>query len=92
MDDVERVLEDMNDRFPLVPHSGAGRLYSMVRRMKAEKEYGIPVDRRSGFAISVKDGKPANDLAEDEWEEYFSRLSTELQSKYPELYQKLFNE
>ena len=62
MDDIERQLRSLDEQFPLVPHTGAGRLFSTVRRMKADKERRIPINRRTGFAISVKKGKPANEL------------------------------
>ena len=61
-----------------------------VRRMKAERELGIPIDRRTGFAISVKDGKPASELDERSWEESFESLCQELKKFYPELYERLF--
>lgn len=38
MDDIEQVLRSLNEKYPLVPHTDAGRLFSTVRRMKAEKE------------------------------------------------------
>jgi hypothetical protein len=61
MDDIDKTLRLLKEQFPLVVH-GAGMLFSTVRRMKAEKEHGIPINRRTGFAISVKKGKPANEL------------------------------
>jgi hypothetical protein len=35
--------------------------------MKAEKELGIPISRRSGFACSTSTGKHANEMCEQEW-------------------------
>jgi hypothetical protein len=80
----------LDDKFPLVPHTGAGRLCSTVRRMKAEKEHGIPVNRRTGFAISVEKGKPANELEESKWEAFYSSLCGQLKRDYPELFKELF--
>ena len=90
MDDIEELVRSLDEKFPLVPHTGAGRLFSTVRRMKAEKEFGIPINRRTGFAISVEKGKPANELEEAEWEEFYSALCGQLKRDYPELYKQLF--
>ena len=92
MNDIEEQLRSLNEKYPLVQHTHAGRHYSTVRRMKAEKEVGIPVEHRTGFAISVKDGKPANELSESRWEQFYLRLSDELKDRYPSLYNELFGE
>ena len=92
MDDIEEQLRLLNEKFPLVPHTHAGRLYSTIRRMKAEKEVGIPIEHRTGFAISVKDGKPANELSESRWEQFYLQLCDELKDRYPSLYNELFAE
>ena len=75
---------------PLIPYTGSSRLFSAVRRMKAEKERKIPVENRSGFAISVKTGKAANTMTETEWEEFYAALSRQLKRDYPDLYEDLF--
>ena len=90
MTDIEKTLRMLDEKFPLVPHTGAGRLCSTVRRMKAEKEHGLPINRRTGFAISVKKGKAAKELNESEWEEFYSSLCAQLKRDYPELYEQLF--
>lgn len=90
MDDIERLMRSLDEEFPLVSHTGAGRLFSTVRRMKAEKELGIPTTRRTAFAISVDKGKPANELEEPEWEEFYSALCDQLKRDYPELHKQLF--
>ena len=46
-------LEKLAKENPLILHTDAGRTFSMVRRMKAEKKMGIPISLRSGFAIST---------------------------------------
>ncbi len=51
---LEDQLDGLNERYPLVLHTEAGRSFSAARRMKAEKEIGLPVNLRSGFAVSVK--------------------------------------
>ena len=90
MDEVGRELDRLDKEYPLIPHTGAGRLFSTVRRMKAEKELGVPVVRRTGFAISVKTGKRANQMTEQEWETFYQDLSEQLRREFPELYTRIF--
>ncbi len=68
---IEEQLLKLNKEYPLVRHTNAGRLFSTVRRMKAEKEIGIPINYRSGFAISVKTGKAADKMSEWEWGNFY---------------------
>jgi hypothetical protein len=84
-------LERLDEKYPLVLHTDAGRSFSTVRRMKAEKKMGIPIYLRTGFAISVKTGKAANAMTEDEWEEFYNALSERLNRDYPDLYKSLFS-
>jgi hypothetical protein len=58
--------------------------------MKAEKEMGIPVVRRTGFAISVKTGKSPKEMTEQEWETFYQDLSEQLRREFPELYGQIF--
>jgi hypothetical protein len=58
--------------------------------MKAEKEMGIPIDRRTGFAISVETGKSANQMTEQEWETFYKGLCAELRQEFPDLYNQIF--
>ena len=88
---LEDHLEGLNKGYPLVLHTEAGRTFSTVRRLKAEKEIGIPINRRTGFAVSVKIGKAANEMTDDEWEEFFNSLSERLKGDYPDLYKSLFS-
>ncbi len=90
-DSTKKLLANLHEKYPLVPHTGAGRLFSMVRRMKAEKESGIPIGIRSGFAISVETGKAANKMIEREWEKFYKDLSRQLKKDYPDLYDRLFS-
>ncbi len=87
---LKNQLETLAKEYPLILHTEAGRTFSMVRRMKAEKTMGIPINLRSGFAISTKTGKAANAMAEEEWEEFYSALSERLGDDHPELYEDLF--
>lgn len=64
----------------------------MLKRMNAEKKAGIPVERRSGFAVSVEKGKPANELDETDWEDFFQRICERLKTKYPTVYQHVFDD
>jgi|HubBroStandDraft_6_1064221.scaffolds.fasta_scaffold1268687_2 hypothetical protein len=83
-------LEMLGEEYPLLPYTDASRNYSMVRRMKAENELHIPISLRSGYAVSTKIGKNANDMMEEEWEEFYNTLSAYLQYKYPDLYELIF--
>lgn len=90
MNEYADELRLLDEKFPIVPHTNAGRLSSTVRRMKAEKELGLPVHLRTGFSISVADSKPANELDEDAWERFFQQLCGELKGQYPEMYSTIF--
>jgi hypothetical protein len=87
---LEDQLERLDKEYPLILHTEAGRSFSAVRRMKAEKEMNVPLNRRTGFAISVKTGKAANELTDDEWEEFYNSLGEQLKSDYPDLHKQLF--
>ena len=89
-EELKKQLKKIEQECPLVPHTHAGRLYSMVRRMNKEKELNIPIDFRSGFAISVKTGKSANKMTENEWNDFFKSLSKELNEGYPDLFKRIF--
>jgi hypothetical protein len=85
-------LEKINKECPLIPHTNAGRMFSMVRRMKAEKEMKIPQEFRSGFAISVKTGKHTNEMTAEEWKEFYASMVSSLKEQYPELYEQIFKQ
>jgi hypothetical protein len=59
--------------------------------MKAEKEIGAPIHLRTGFAVSVNIGKAANEMTDDEWEEFYDTLSERLKGDHPDLYKRLFS-
>ena len=63
-------LEILDSEYPLELYTDASRTYSTVRRMKTEKKIGLPINLRSGCAISVETGKAANTMTEDEWEKF----------------------
>ena len=42
MDRTTEINTKIKEDFPLVPHTGAGSLFSLVRRMTVEKQYNIP--------------------------------------------------
>jgi len=87
---LEQRIAELAKEYPLIPYVHMSRLYSTVRRMKAEKERDIPIKYRSGFAVSVKKGKAANRLTKREWEELYRTLSRQLKKEYPEMYSELF--
>lgn len=90
-DSLKNKLEKINKECPLIPHTNAGHTFSMVRRMKAEKDMEIPLKFRSGFAISTKTGKHTNEMDTNEWEDFYNQLSSNLKEQYPELYKQIFN-
>ena len=87
---LEQRLATLAKEFPLVPYTGASCLSSAVRRMKAEKEMTIPVNLRSGFAVSARTGKAADKLTDQEWETFYGELCEQLKRDYPELYANIF--
>lgn len=89
---LETKLRYLDKKYPLIIHTGAGQLYSTVRRMRAEKELGIPINRRTGFAISAKTGKPGNEMDQSAWDEFYSALSARLKRDHPDLYRQVFDE
>jgi hypothetical protein len=84
-------LEILDSEYPLELYTDASRTYSTVRRMKIEKKIGLPINLRSGCAISVKTGKAANTMTEEEWEKFYYDLSERLNGDYPGLYKILFS-
>jgi hypothetical protein len=76
--------------FPLIPHTEAGRTFSMVRRMAAEKNAGIPIWLRSGFAISTATGNATNEMDDSEWEQFYADLSARLKQDHPTLFDQVF--
>lgn len=88
---LEQKILKIGLEYPLIPHVNASRLFSTVRRMKVEKENDIPVNRRAGFIISVKNGKRASEMLTEEWEQFYDTLRGRLKCDYPELYQRIFD-
>lgn len=87
---LEEQIKKVLSEYSLIPHTRSSRLFSTVRRMKAEKELGVPLERRVCFAISVKTRKSVNEMTEQEWEDFYKDLSEELKNDYPDIYAKLF--
>jgi hypothetical protein len=84
------LLKQLIEKYPLALHTDAGRTFSMLRRMEAEKEMGVPINLRSDFAVSTANGKSANAMTKTEWEKFYNALSEQLKRDYPVLYQTLF--
>lgn len=89
---IDEQIAELDKEFPLRPFTGRSMLFSMVRRMQAEKERNIPTNRRTGFAVSVKTGKAANKMTRREWESFYRTLSKRLKTDYPDSYLDLFPE
>ena len=87
---LEEKLEWLKRECPLTPHTGIGRLFTTVRRMKAEKELEVPINLRTGFAVSVVTGKHANEMNEKEWDKFFGQLSVQLKRDYPDMWERLY--
>jgi hypothetical protein len=87
---VKTRLAMLDKKFPLVPHTRMGQLSSAVRRMKAEKELEIPVNRRSSIAMSVRIEKAANEMTDSEWKTFYGELCEELRRDYPDQYAHIF--
>ena len=90
MDNLEEKLRYLDETYPLIRFAGPGMMFSTVRRMKAEAEHMIPIARRTGFAISLKNRKRANEMNEQEWHEFYQELCEDLREKYPSLYERVF--
>ncbi len=94
MDNDARTLEEklamLDRKFRVVGYTNASRLITAVRRMKAEKDMDLPIQHRTGFAISTKTGKGANEMSEREWDDFYNDLCGELKRQYPEEHQHLF--
>lgn len=83
-------LDKIQKECPLALHTGAGRLYTMVRRMRIEEELDIPIHLRTGAVVSSETGKEANVRNESEWIKFYGDLCEELNRYYPNLYNRLF--
>lgn len=90
MDDHNDSPRSLDDEYPIIRHTRAGRLFSTIRRMKVERELAIPMQQRTAFVFSAATGKPANELNEREWRELYIALCGELRRHFPELYERLF--
>ena len=90
MDELENKIRWIDEHCPMILHTGASQLFTAVRRMQAEKQLDIPMHCRTGGAISVEDGKRADELDASAWEALFARLCADLQRRYPDLHGRLF--
>ena len=77
--------------YTLIPYTYSSRLFSTVRRMKAEKELHVPMNQRACFAISVETGHRANEMNNEKWNKFYDDLTNQLKADYPEIYNRLFS-
>lgn len=75
--------------YPFARHTNAGRMFSTERRMKAERELGLPVARRSGFAISVASSRDTSELEKVVWDGFHKANCHDLAKSYPEMWAML---
>lgn len=75
---------------PVLLYTPRSSYVTTVKRMKAEKERGIPISQRSHVAISAQNGKSAADMSEVEWENFYKTLCDVVKEDYPEQYKKIF--
>ena len=87
----DEMLNKLNKTYPLTGHTSVGRLYTTVRRMKAEKELNTPISWRIGSAISVETRKRGNEMNELEWNKFYTDLCENLKRDYPSMYDGLFS-
>ncbi len=87
---LQERLHELERRFPIQLFTGRSAAVTTVRRMKAEKEWGIPVFMRNGCAVSVEFGTNANQLQEEQWERFYGQMVDQLKRIYPEHYEQIF--
>lgn len=90
MEKLKETLEMIQREYPIVMYIELSRVYTMVRRMQAEKKYNIPIPLRCGAAISVENGKHANEMTEEEWERFYLSLQQDLKKRSEGHYYRLF--
>ncbi|MBU0648811.1 hypothetical protein KJ969_01740 [Patescibacteria group bacterium] len=89
--DLKKLLTELEEKCPIINQPVNERDFSIVRRMKAEKELNIPIKRRIGCVISVKTRQPANKMNEQEWEEFYKELCDQLKQEHADMYGRLFS-
>lgn len=87
---LQEALLEIEGRYPIQLFTCRSALVTTVRRMKAEREWEIPIRLRSGCAVSVEHKVNANKLQEEQWERLYQRLVVQLKQVYPEHYEPLF--
>lgn len=71
---MEEELRQVHEKSSIVAHTNAGRFSSIIHRMKAKNDLGIPTHRRIGFAVSAESNPAANEMADLAWELFFTGL------------------
>lgn len=87
---TEEKVDYVEKTFPLNPKTDFDRLFTRVRRMKAEKEFEIPMNQRIGFTFSVRTGENLSGISEEAWNMLFAMLSDQLKRQHPDTWRRLF--
>lgn len=87
---VEEKIAYVEEAFPLSLKTDFDRLFTTVQRMKAEKDFEIPMDRRNGFTFSVRTGENLSGITEEAWNMLFTMLSNQLKRQRPDTWKRLF--
>lgn len=84
------IVRKIHREFPIIPHTAALRLSSIVRRMTEERRLNIPVGMRTGALIPAVQGKKPRRMALIEWDLFYESLRAELKRDFPEIFEKIF--
>ena len=76
--------------YPVFAKTEVAGLVTTVRRMKAERDWQVPPERRSIFEILGGSVTQANATGKEEWNGCFGNLSAELLINYPQHWERIF--
>jgi len=76
--------------YPVRVRTELAGLVTAVRRMKAERDFEVPVNRRTVVEFSGERVKQEKATSKEEWDGFFANLSAELLLNYPEHWERLF--
>ena len=90
MENLQALLQLIEDRCPVQGYTAAALLCTSVRRMKMEKDLGIPLAQRTSSVVWSEVGKPLNEPDQEQWAEIYVWLCERLRARYPGEYARLF--